>query len=143
MNLCNKYRFRNCIVDKIRTFFSRRRKKDIANCISFNLILYCKFTWTFILYTEIGWLKNQGLFSRRKKPPIIILLNLMSYCDFTWTFFILNLFLKFLTTSKGQIFSKELFLVFSNSPKKRTNKFVFTSTMNSFVCFLREELDPT
>jgi hypothetical protein len=38
---------------------------------------------------------------------------------------------------KGQIISKGL-LVSSNSPKKRTNKFVFTTTMNSFVRFLGE-----
>ena len=38
---------------------------------------------------------------------------------------------------KGQIISKGL-LVSSNSPKKQTNKFVFITTTNSFVCFLGE-----
>ena len=38
---------------------------------------------------------------------------------------------------KGQIISKGL-LLSSNSPKKRTNKFVFTTTTNSFVHFLGE-----
>ena len=39
------------------------------------------------------------------------------------------------TSDKGQIISKGL-LVFSNSPKKRTNEFDFTTTMNSFILFL-------
>ena len=39
--------------------------------------------------------------------------------------------------SKGQIISKGL-LFSSNSPKKRTNEFVFTTTTNSFVRFLGE-----
>ena len=39
--------------------------------------------------------------------------------------------------TKGQRISKGL-LVSSNSPKKRMNEFVFTSTMNSFICFLGE-----
>ena len=38
---------------------------------------------------------------------------------------------------KGQIISKG-HLVSSNSPKKRTNEFVFTTTTNSFVRFLGE-----
>ena len=38
---------------------------------------------------------------------------------------------------KGQIISRGL-LVSSNSPKKRTNEFVFTITTNSFVRFLGE-----
>ena len=38
---------------------------------------------------------------------------------------------------KGQIISKGL-LVSSNSPKKQTNEFVFTTTTNLFVCFLGE-----
>ena len=38
---------------------------------------------------------------------------------------------------KGQIISKGL-LVPSNSPKKRTNEFVFTTTTNSIVRFLGE-----
>ena len=41
------------------------------------------------------------------------------------------------TVFKGRIISKEL-LVSSNSPKKRTNEFVFTTTKNSFVRFLGE-----
>ena len=39
--------------------------------------------------------------------------------------------------AKGQIISKGL-LVSSNSPKKRTNEFVFTITMTSFIRFLGE-----
>ena len=39
-----------------------------------------------------------------------------------------------LVKTKGQIISKGL-LVSTNSPKIRTNKFVFTTTMNSFVRF--------
>ena len=39
--------------------------------------------------------------------------------------------------NKDQIISKGL-LVSSNSPKKRTNEFVFTTTTNSFVRFLGE-----
>ena len=39
--------------------------------------------------------------------------------------------------TKGLIISKGL-LVFSNSPKKWTNEFVFTTTMNSFVRLLGE-----
>ena len=38
---------------------------------------------------------------------------------------------------KGQIISKGL-MVSSNSPKKQTNEFVFTTTKNSFVRFLGE-----
>ena len=38
---------------------------------------------------------------------------------------------------KGQMISKGL-LVSSNSPKKRTNEFVFITTTNSFVRFLGE-----
>ena len=38
---------------------------------------------------------------------------------------------------KGQIISKEL-LVSSNSPKKQTDKFVFTTTLNLFDRFLGE-----
>jgi hypothetical protein len=38
---------------------------------------------------------------------------------------------------KGQMISKGL-LVSSNSPKKQTNEFVFTTTTNSFVRFLGE-----
>ena len=45
-------------------------------------------------------------------------------------------FIAFLS-AKGQIISKGL-LVSSNSPKKRTNEFVFTTTMNLFVRFLGE-----
>ena len=45
--------------------------------------------------------------------------------------------LTFKYIAKGQIISKVL-LVSSNSPKKRTNKFVFTTTTNSFVHFLGE-----
>ena len=40
-----------------------------------------------------------------------------------------------LLCTKGQIISKGL-LVSSNSPKKQTNEFVFTTTTNSFVRFL-------
>ena len=40
-----------------------------------------------------------------------------------------------MTDSKGQIISRGL-LVSSNSPKKRTNEFVFTTTTNSFLPFL-------
>ena len=40
-------------------------------------------------------------------------------------------------STKGQIISKGL-LVSSNSPKKRTNEFVFTTTTKSFICFLGE-----
>ena len=43
----------------------------------------------------------------------------------------------FSADAKDQIISKGL-LVSSNSPKKRTNKFVFTTTTNSFVHFLGE-----
>ena len=43
----------------------------------------------------------------------------------------------FLKLLKGQIISKGL-LVSSNSLKKRTNEFVFTTTTNSFVRFLGE-----
>ena len=43
----------------------------------------------------------------------------------------------FTLSIKGQIISKGL-LVSSNSPKKRTNEFVFTTTTNSFVRFLGE-----
>ena len=39
--------------------------------------------------------------------------------------------------AKGQIISKGL-LVSSNPPQKQTNEFVFTTTTNSFVCFLGE-----
>ena len=39
--------------------------------------------------------------------------------------------------SKGQMISKGL-LVSSNSLKKRTNEFVFTTSMNLFVCFFGE-----
>ena len=39
--------------------------------------------------------------------------------------------------TKGQIISKGL-LVSSNSPKKRTNEFIFTTMMNSFVRILGE-----
>ena len=42
-----------------------------------------------------------------------------------------------LSNAKGQIISKGL-LLSSNSPKKRTNEFVFTTTTNSFVRFLGE-----
>ena len=40
-------------------------------------------------------------------------------------------------STKGQIISKGL-LVSSNSHKKQTNEFVFTTTKNSFVRFLGE-----
>ena len=43
----------------------------------------------------------------------------------------------FRADAKGQIISKGL-LVSSNSPKRRTNEFVFTTTTNSFVPFLGE-----
>ena len=43
----------------------------------------------------------------------------------------------FLKLHKGQITLKGP-LVSSNSPKKRTNKFIFTTTTNSFVRFLGE-----
>ena len=39
--------------------------------------------------------------------------------------------------AKGQVISKRFFLA-EDSPKKRTNEFVFTTTMNSFVRFLGE-----
>ena len=39
--------------------------------------------------------------------------------------------------TKGQIISKRP-LICSNSPKKRTNEFIFTTTTNSFVRFLGE-----
>ena len=42
-----------------------------------------------------------------------------------------------LTLTKGQIIWKGL-LVSSNSHKKRTNEFIFTTTMNLIVCFLGE-----
>ena len=45
--------------------------------------------------------------------------------------------LKRINASKGPIISKRL-LVSSNSPKKWTNKFVFTTTTNLFICFSRE-----
>ena len=41
------------------------------------------------------------------------------------------------SAAKGQIISKEL-LASSNSPKKRTNEFVFTTTTNLFAHFLGE-----
>ena len=44
---------------------------------------------------------------------------------------------RFCPVVKGQIMSKGL-LVSSNSPKKRTNEFVFTTMKNSFVRFLGE-----
>ena len=50
----------------------------------------------------------------------------------TWSFF--NLV-------KGQIISKGL-LVSSNSPKKRTNEFVFTTATNSFVRFWENSRTP-
>ena len=43
----------------------------------------------------------------------------------------------FSADAKDQIISKGL-LVSSNSPKKRTNEFVFTTTKNLFICFLGE-----
>ena len=52
------------------------------------------------------------------------------------SFCIFNIIIICLLT-KGQIISKGL-LVSSNSPKKWTNEFVFTTTMNSFVCCLGE-----
>ena len=48
--------------------------------------------------------------------------------------------LQYILLTKGQIISKGL-LVSSNSPKKQTNKFVFTTTTNSFVHFLGEFKD--
>ena len=45
-----------------------------------------------------------------------------------------------LLSNKGYLISKGL-LVSSNSPKKRTNKFVVTTTTNSFVRFLGEFKD--
>ena len=50
--------------------------------------------------------------------------------------FIINDFLRN-PDFKGQIMSKGL-LVSSNSPKKQTNEFVFTTVTNSFVRFLGE-----
>ena len=43
----------------------------------------------------------------------------------------------FSADAKGHIISKGL-LVSSNSPKKRTNEFIFTTTTNLFVRFLGE-----
>ena len=44
--------------------------------------------------------------------------------------------------SKGQIISKGL-LVSSNSPKKGTNKFIFTTTYNEFVHLFLGEFEDT
>ena len=48
-----------------------------------------------------------------------------------------SLYSYLLKVTKGKIISKGL-LVSSNSPKKRTNEFLFTTTTHSFVHFLRE-----
>ena len=48
-----------------------------------------------------------------------------------------SLYSYLLKVTKGKIISKGL-LVSSNSPKKGTNEFVFTTTTNSFVHFLGE-----
>ena len=67
-------------------------------------------------------------------------------CSFVFYGYVPNLILKnigkdnFLEAflhDKGQIISKEI-LVSSNYPKKRTNKFVFTTMTNSFVLFMGE-----
>ena len=86
--------------------------------------------------------KSKGIFClklfkkiQRKLLEVMstIRLILEDYC--LWCIFFSVLIVS--ATNKGQIISKGL-LVSSNSPKKRTNEFVFTTTTNSFIHFLGE-----